>query len=202
MNWDKLADEAALKKTIEGLKANNIAAIVAENKAEARQKLLQLLPKGAEVMNMTSMTLEALGITQDIVESGKYNSVRKKLMSMDRNKDAAEMQKLGAAPDWVVGSVHAVTQDGHVYIASASGSQLPAYAYGSSHVVWVVGTQKIVKDATEAMKRLKEYTFPLEDARARKAYGVGSGINKLLVVNKEFSPGRITIIFVKENLGF
>lgn len=101
-----------------------------------------------------------------------------------------------------MGSVHAVTQDGHILIASNSGSQLPAYAYSAAHVIWVVGTQKIVKNIEEGMKRIYEYCLPLEDARAQKAYGVGSAVNKLLIVNVEKVPGRITIILVKEKLGF
>ena len=112
------------------------------------------------------------------------------------------MQKLGAAPEWVVGSVHAVTEEGAVLIASASGSQLPAYAFGSSHVIWVVGAQKLVKNFDEGIKRLYEYSFPLEDERARKVYGMGSGVNKILVINKEWMEGRITMIIVKEKLGF
>jgi hypothetical protein len=69
-------------------------------------------------------------------------------------------------------------------------------------VVWIVGAQKIVPTLDEAMKRLHEYTYPLEDARALKAYGVHSGINKLLIVNREINPKRTTMIIVKENLGF
>jgi len=121
---------------------------------------------------------------------------------MDRKTQGLEMQKLGAAPEWAVGSVHAVTEDGKVIIASASGSQLPSYAYGSSHVVWVVGSQKIVKDLDEGMKRVREYVLPLESERAMKAYGQPSSINKLLILNKEANPGRITMVIVKEKLGF
>ncbi len=114
------------------------------------------------------------------------------------------MQKLGAAPEYVIGSVHTVTEDGHVLIiASASGSQLPAYVYAAEHVIWVVGTQKIVKNIEEGMKRIYKYVLPLESARAHKAYGVpGSSVNKLLIVNKEPVPNRITIILVQQPLGF
>ena len=113
------------------------------------------------------------------------------------------MKKTGAAPEYCIGSVHAVTQDGKVFIASNTGSQLPSYAYGSANVIWVVGTQKIVKDFDEANERIYKYTLPLESERARKAYGVpGSAVNKMLIVNKEVAPGRITIIFVNEKLGF
>lgn len=202
MGSAELAGSGSVEKTIAALKQNGIDAFLVENAAEAKQKIIELIPQGAEVMTMTSATLDAEGIAKEINESGKFESVRKKLNSMDRKTQGPEMQKLGAAPDWVVGSVHAVTEDGKILVASASGSQLPAYAYGSQHVVWVVGTQKIVENLDEGFKRVYEYTLPLEDARARKVYGVGSSVSKILIVNKESAPGRITIIFVKEKLGF
>ncbi len=201
--WDQLADKQTIEKTIKSLHANGIEAEFVENGEQAKQRILEILPKGAEVMDMTSITLDTLGIPKELNESGNYNSVRNKLTSMDRNTQGIEMQKMGAAPDWVVGSVHAVTEDGQVLIASNTGSQLPAYAYGSSHIIWVVGVQKITKDTDEGMKRIYEYVLPLEAERARKAYGVpGSNVSKLLIVNKEVRPNRITIIFVNEVLGF
>ncbi len=200
--WMQLANESKIERTVSALKANGIDALVAENGDEAKRKILELLPAGAEVMDMTSTTLDTIGISKEIQDSGKFNSVRKKLFSMDRKTQSSEMRKIGSAPDWAIGSVHAVTEDGNVLIASASGSQLPAYAFGAAHVIWVVGIQKIVKNIEEGMKRIYEYSLPLESERARKAYGVpGSSVNKLLITNKEM-PGRITLIFVKENLGF
>lgn len=197
--FDKLASNSSIQKAVSSLKANGIEALVVENGSEAKKKVLELIPKGSEVMTMTSVTLDAIGVTQEI-NSENYDSARKKLMSA--GSKGSEMKKLGAAPDYVVGSVHAVTEDGKILVASATGSQLPAYAYGSSRVIWVAGTQKIVKNMEEGIRRIHEYTFPLEDERARKVYGMGSGVNKLLVVNKEFVPGRITLILVKEKLGF
>ncbi len=98
--------------------------------------------------------------------------------------------------------MHAVTEDGKLIIASATGSQLPAYAYGSPKVIWVVGTQKIVKNLDEGMKRLYEHTFPLENERAKKAYGSGSFVSKILMINKEFQKDRLNIVFVGEVVGF
>lgn len=201
--WDTLPSNQIITNTIQALKGNGIEAMVVNNGKEAKKKVLELLPKGAEVMTMSSVTLDTIGIAKEINESGKYNSVRKKIYSMDRKTQSLEMQKLGAAAEWTVGSVHAVTEDGHVFIASNTGSQLPAYAYGASHVVWIVGTQKVVKNTDEAIKRIYEYTLPLESERAKKAYGVpGSAVNKILIINKEVQPGRITMILVQEKLGF
>lgn len=206
MQWNTLASEESIKKTVDALKNNGITAHVVDSAEEAKEKVLKLLPKKAEVMQMTSVTLDTIGITQPINESGDYDSVRNELNKLDRSKQHLEMQRIGAAPEWTLGSVHAVTEDGKVVIASNSGSQLPAYAYGSSHVIWVVGTQKIVNNLEDAMTRIYDYVLPLETKRARKAYNLPdtfhSNVSKLLIVNKEVNPERLTIIFVKEKLGF
>ncbi len=198
----KLADNATLEKTVAALQANGLTAVVVENGAEAKQKVLALIPQGAEVFTMSSETLLAIGLAPEINESGQYISVRKRLTAMDRATQAKEMNALGAVPDWTVGSVHAVTEDGHVFIASNTGSQLGAYAYGAGHVIWVVGVQKVVKDDAEAFQRIYEYTLPLEKERIRKLYNRESDVSKLLVVNTEKIPGRIAVVLVKEKLGF
>ena len=200
--WDQLADDATIQRTIEALKANGVEAIVANNGEEAKKKVLEIIPQGSEVMTMTSMTLEETGISKVLDQSGKYDALRPKLMKMDYKTQAREMRKFANAPDWTIGSVHAVTEDGHLLIASNSGSQLPDYAYSAGDVIWVVGAQKIVKNTEEGIRRIYEHSFPLEDERARKAYGMPSGVNKILIVNKEIQPGRITVVFVKEKLGF
>lgn len=200
--WTQLASEEEINQTTKALEANGIKTLVVENGKEAKKKVLEMIPQGAEVFTMTSMTLEDIGLDKEINESKKYNAVRPKLFAMDRNTQAREMAKLGAAPDWVVSSVHAVTQDGHLLIASNTGSQLSAEAYAGGKVVFVAGTQKIVKDTNDGMKRIYEHSFPLEDERAQKAYGMYSGVNKILIVNKEVMPERITLILVKEKLGF
>src|SRR5258708_946511 len=201
-NWTELPDQKIIEKTIESLKANGIDAFSVENGKEAKEKALELITQWAEIMTMTSVTLDSIGLPKEINESGKYDSVRNKLNSLDRKTQGREMQKLGAAPEWVVGSVHGITQDGKVLVASNTGSQLPAYVYGSDHVVWVVGAQKIVKDLDEAWKRLYEHTLPLESERLKKIYNVPSFVSKVLIVQKEIKPGRITMIIVKEVLGF
>jgi L-lactate utilization protein LutC len=202
-HWAKPVEKQHVERAMKALLTNGITAHYFENSEEARKKFYELLPKGAEVLTMSSQTLETLGIPKEILESQGYVSVRKKLLSMDRATQSKEMQQIGAAPDWVIGSVHAITEDGKVVIASNSGSQLPAYSYGSPHVIWIVGTQKIVKNMDEAMKRIYEYTLPLESERAKKAYGVlGSNVSKLLIFYREPNPGRITVLFVNEQLGF
>ena len=201
MTYDKLPSKSSIEKSISSLKSNGIDAYFVQTAEEAKKKVLELIPKGTSVMTMTSVTLDSIGITNEINQSEKYDSIRNKLMKIT-DKQGLEMQKLISSPEWVIGSVHAVTEDGKVLIASNTGSQLPAYAYGAGHVIWVVGAQKLVENIDEGMKRIYEHSLPLESERAKKAYGVsGSSVNKILIVNKEIIP-RITLIFVNEVLGF
>lgn len=202
--WTKLADRQIIDKAIEALKANGIDAKFVETGEQAKKEVFKIIPKGTEVMTMASVTIDTLGISKEVQESGKYDSIKNKLNSMDRATQGAEMLKIGAAPEWSIGSVHAVTEDGHVFIASNTGSQLPAYASGATHVIWVVGTQKIVKNNDEALKRIYEYVLPLESERLNKIYNIttGSFVSKILIINREMRPGRITLIFIGEKLGF
>lgn len=200
--YGQLPTDEVIQKTVKALESNNFKAEVVENGDEAKKRVLELLPQGAEVFTMSSQTLEAISLAQKINESGKYNAVRPRLFAMDRNTQMREMAKLGAAPEWVVASVHAATEDGYLLIASNTGSQLSAEAYSGGRIIFVVGTQKIVKDMEEGIKRIYEYSLPLEDERARKAYGMPSAVNKILIINKEIMPERITVILVKEKLGF
>lgn len=206
MDFSKIVSDEILQKTAEALKNNGFDVEIAENGAEAKEKALASLPEGAEVLTATSITLDTIGATQEINESGKYNSVKNQLAKMDRTADHKEMQKLGAAPEYEIGSAHAVTQDGKVIIASGTGSQLPGEVYGASHVIWVVGAQKIVSDLNQALQRINEYIVPLESVRARKAYGLPDSWNtfpsKILITNREPVKGRTKIILVKEALGF
>jgi LUD domain len=184
------------------LERNGFRCAVVDSAEQARTAVQSILPVGAEVYNNTSRTLEAIGIAGDIEGSGTYQPLRPRLYQMDREMQGREMRQLAASPDWVVGSVHAVTAEGSLLIASASGSQLGPIASGAGHVILVVGAQKIVADVSTGLRRIYEYCFPLEDHRARQAYGVPSGVNNVLIVNKVVAPGRITVVLVKEPLGF
>ncbi len=174
----------------------------APNSAEAKRIVLDLIPAGSQVHQGASQSLEASGIADEIERSGRYEPLRPRFFSMDRATQADEIRRLTASPDVMLGSVHAVTETGSLVAASASGSQLGPYVSGAGKVILVVGTQKIVPDLEDALRRIDEYVFPLEDARAQAAYGVHSGVNKVLIVNREWTPDRITVVLCDEALGF
>jgi hypothetical protein len=197
----RLASDEQIATAVAALTANGMAAEVVANGAQARSRVLDLLPEGAEVFTSMSRTLDTLDLSAAINESSRYHPLRSQLKTLDRQTQGREWRRLVSSPEYVVGSVHAVTEQGQVLIASASGSQLASYVFGAGHVIWVVGAQKIVRDLGEGLRRVREYSYPLEHERMQALNGTGSFVTKILVVEHE-RPGRISVLLVKEALGF
>ncbi len=198
----KQANDEMIARTSKALETNGIKVLIAENGAEAKRLFFELIPDGSEVFLGASVTLEQTGIKDEVDQSGRFDALRPKMWAMNRETQGREIRKLGGAPDYAAGSVHAVTEDGHVLIASNTGSQLGPYASGAGKVIWVVGAQKIVKDLNAGFRRIEEYVLPLEETHMQELYKISTAVNKVLVVNKEIRPNRITMIIVKEELGF
>ncbi len=197
-----LADDARVQRVAAALEASGINVLRAADAAEAKRVVLDLIPDGSQVHHGASESLEVSGIAHEIDTSGRYDPLRPRILSMDRVTQADEIRRLGASPDFMLGSVQAVTETGSLVAVSMSGSQLGPYVSGAGRVILVVGTQKIVSDVEEGLRRVDEYAFPLEDARAQAAYGVHSGVSKILIISREITPGRITVVLVDEVLGF
>jgi L-lactate utilization protein LutC len=199
--FEQPAGRDRLERVAAALQARGFRAEVAADGADARRRVLDAIPEGAEVHSALSETLRTLGITAEIDESGRYDSVRAKLNALDRETQDRERRKLGAAPDYIVGSAHAITDDGVVIVGSGSGSQLGAYAYAAGSVILVVGHHKLVRNEDEGMRRLREYSLPREYGRMQEAGYAGSLLAKVLVIHRE-PRGRIRVILVPETLGF
>jgi hypothetical protein len=197
-----VADETRVRRAAAALEANGVNVLRAANAAHAKRIVLGLISDGMQVHHGASQSLDVSGISAEIDTSGRYEPLRPRIWSMDRQTQADEIRRMSSAPDVMLGSVHAVTETGSFLAASMSGSQLGPYVSGAGRVILVVGTQKIVSDLEEGLRRIDEYALPLEDARARAAYGIHSAVNKVLIINREITPGRITVVFVDEVLGF
>jgi YkgG family uncharacterized protein len=201
LEFETPADRDRLERAAEALRSRGFKALIADSADHARELVLAALPEGAEVHSALSETLQELGITAEIDESGRYDSVRAKLNELDRATQSREMRKLGAAPDYIVGSAHAITDDGQVVVGSGSGSQLGAYAYAGGNVILVVGHQKLVHDVVEGLRRVREYSLPREFTRMQGVGYPGSLLAKTLIISNE-PGGRITVILVPESIGF
>jgi hypothetical protein len=196
------ASAAALDRAAAALAEHGFAVEVLDDAATARARVRELIPPGATVLTGASETLRLSGIEADINESGRYDAVRPWVLALDRTTQRDEIRRAMSTPDVILGSVHAVTEDGSLVIASGSGSQLPGFAGGAGRAIWVVGAQKVVADLQVGLRRVEEHCLPLETERAMRVYGMPSAVSRLLVLNREPAPGRGTVLLLREVIGF
>ena len=196
-----LPDEEALASAVTALEEHGFSVEVVDDLDAARQAVLARIPHGSSVMTNTSVTLAETGIADAINDDGPYDSARNRMFALDFATQAQQMKAIGGQPDYALGSVHAVTRDGTLVIASASGSQLASYAWGAANVIFVVGAQKLVPTLEAAHERIYQHSLVLEDARAIAAYGQHSSVGKVLEIHQEL-PGRIHIVLIRQVVGF
>jgi LUD domain len=196
-----LPDNATLTATVVALEEHGFSVEVVDDLDAARTAVLARLPRGSSVMTNTSVTLQETGLEDAINNGGPYESARQKMLALDFATQAQEMKAIGGQPEYALGSVHAVTRDGTLVIASASGSQLASYAWGAANVIFVVGAQKLVPTLEAAHERIYQHSLKLEDARAYAVYGQNSRVGKILEIHQE-NPGRIHVVLIRQPVGF
>ena len=200
--FSRLASDAQIERAAKNLREHGFEVVVVADGEQAKRETLSRIPAGSEVYDGTSRTLEETGIAQALKEDAGIILLKPKVYALDRATQMAEIRAITQVPAIIVGSVHAVTEDGQVLVASATGGQIGPYAYGAGRVIWVVGSQKVVADLGEGLERIEHYSLPLEDQRAQQAYKIHSSINRILIFRREHQPGRITLILVKQKFGF
>jgi acyl-CoA hydrolase len=197
-----LPDEHALQAAVVALEEHGFSAEVVGDLDAARQAVLARIPAGSSVMTNTSVTLADTGIADAVNDGGgRWEPARNAMFALDFATQAQQMKAIGGQPDYALGSVHAVTRDGTLVIASASGSQLASYAWGAANVIFVIGAQKLVPTLAAAHERIYQHSLPLEDARAQAAYGQRSQVGKVLEIHQEL-PGRIHVVLIRQQVGF
>jgi L-lactate utilization protein LutC len=195
------ASDTKIEQVAEKIRERNIEVVIVKNGEEARQIVLERIPAGAEVHTGKSKTLKDAGIFDALQEPEKYDWLRTKFMKMDRKTQGREIRKLIAAPDLMLGSVQALTEDGILVISSATASQIGPYAATAGKVILVVGSQKIVPDLETAFQRMREHVQPWEEAQTRAASNMGTFVGKILIIEREWIKERTTVILVREPIG-
>src|SRR5205807_482439 len=181
--YTELPDDETLEATVLALEEHGFSVDIVSDLGAARDIVLARIPEGSVVMTNTSVTLQETGIADAINDGGPYDSARNRMFALDFATQLQEMKAIAGQPEYALGSVHAVTRDGTLVIASASGSQLASYAWGAANVIFVAGAQKLVPDLAAAHEQIYQHSLPLEDARAQAAYGQHSQVGKILEIH-------------------
>jgi len=206
MAFDQLASMDRIQRTITALKARGVTAEILPTAGEALARLKSLIPAGASLSTGASITLREIGL-DDLLKSADHPWKNLKAEFLAEKDPARQMllRRQSVLADYYLGSVHAVAETGEVVIASMTGSQLSPYAYAARNVIWVAGAQKITPSLDEAVRRVREYVLPHENARMLESSGgkMGSRIGKLLVFENEvpFLGRTVTLLFVNQKLG-
>jgi hypothetical protein len=195
------ASDAELETLAAKLRARNFDVVLVPTGAEAKSEVLRRIPDGARIHSGKSKTLEDIGLFDTLMGSDEYDFVRKQTMKLDRITQRREMVRLGATPDLMINSVQAVTEAGQLVFVSASGSQIGAISTGAETLILVVGSQKIVPNLDAAFQRIQEHVFPYEDARLFEILGIHTAWTRTLILEREFTPGRTTVILVRDPVG-
>jgi len=204
-NYSTPASKETVDKTITALKNKNYNPILVKTKKEALEKIKELIPAGVSIMNGASVTLEQIGYLEYLAKKEhKWLDLHAQITSVNDEAKRHELRKQSSLSDFYLGSVHALTEEGEMVIASNTGSQLPHIVFTSPNLIFVLSTKKIVSNVDEAMKRLEEYVIPLEDKHMMNKFNVHTTLNKIVIFKGEspFIGRKINIILVEEDLGF
>jgi hypothetical protein len=206
MNYDSLPALEIIQRTVESVNARGIHAELVNTKEAALERVKALIPPGCVVMTGGSVTLQQIGFEEILIRGDHpWRNFKADLLAEKDPVKQSAMRREGTLSEFFLGSVNALAETGELVFASGSGSQLPAYAYTSRNVIWVVGVQKIVPTLDDALRRVREYVLPLEDQRQKNLGNkAGSRINRILIIEGEPSYLRrnLTLLLVGQALGF
>lgn len=199
--WNSMPSESGITEMAKAVEKRGIRVLVVDNRAQALEKLKELIPPGAEVMNGSSTTLIQAGFT-DLLESGRWSSVHRAVAAENDKQKRDDLRRRSVTADYFLAGVNAIAMTGELAAADASGSRVGAFPFAAKNLILVSGANKIVPTLEDALARICEYAYPLEDARMKKSYGMGSRIGKMVIIAQEMFQGRTTLILVRERLGF
>ena len=200
---DEQANEETIEETVENLEANGFDVAVVDSADEALETLQSHIPAGASVMNGHSTTLEEVGFAEYLTEGDhEWESLPDEIWSIDDDAERQAARRESQTADYFLGGINAISQTGELVAADRSGSRIGAYPFAASNVVIVSGVNKIVPTLEDALDRLESVAYPLENERAKEAYGVDSAIAKQLIFRQELEEGRTTVVLVRDRFGY
>jgi len=200
---DDHPDEETIIAAVENLQAHGFEVVRVGTAAAALDELRSQIPDGASVMNGHSTTLEEIGFV-DYLDAGEHDweNCHEWVRAAADDAERANRRREAQTADYFLGSVNAIAASGELVAADASGSRIGAYPFAADNVLLVSGVNKIVSDLDAALDRLESVAYPLEDARAKDAYGQGSAIAKQLILRRELDEGRTTVVLIEDDLGY
>lgn len=140
----------------------NIAGLYCENKDEAAEKILEVIPASANIGISGSVTLDQLGIVKRLESRG--NAIFNQYKTGISREDNLELRRKGAQADYYLASANAISEKGELVFFSGYGNRTAGISYAKNLII-VCGINKIAPNLEEAIKRAREYATPLNCKR-------------------------------------
>ena len=201
--WNRIPDDATIQKTVATIEARNIRVILVDTAKDALQAVVDLIPEGGEVMNGFSTTLVEIGYDQVLEENPKgWRNYHAVITAENDTEKRHALRRKSVAADYFLSGVQAIAESGEVVGCDKTGSRTGAWPHAAANLILVSGANKIVSTLDDALRRCQEYALPLEEQRAQHVYGTGSYIGKYVVLDREDADGRVTLVLIREPLGY
>jgi hypothetical protein len=201
--WNRIPDDQVVAAAADNMVRRGMEVIRVENGDLALKKIMEIIPPGSEVMSGSSTTLIEVGFDALIREgSGRWKSLHSAITAENDAGKRADLRRKSVCAEYFVSSANAIAESGELVAWDATGSRVGAWPFAAGRLIIVTGVNKIVPTLEDALKRIGEYVFPLENRRAQLAYGTGSVLGKCVILAHERIEGRITVILVGEALGY
>jgi L-lactate utilization protein LutB len=203
LKWNTIPSPDTVDRTVHEIEARGIKVIRSAGGEDALAVLKEIIPPGAEVMNGSSTTLTEIGY-EEYIAGGKsgWTVLHDLIRAENDDRKRADLRRKSVAADYFISGANAISRTGEIVACDASGSRVGAWPFAAGHLILVVGINKIVPTLEDALKRVWDYAFRLENVRAQKAYGTPSVIGKCVILAHEKNDGRVTLILVDEALGY
>jgi len=206
--------EKIAQVTMKNLEKNGFTAFYVSSKQEALEKVLEMIPADARVGMGGSVTIREIGLPKALVERGNYVADHWRLgLSAEESRD---IRRSCFTSDYFLSSTNAVTMDGKLLNADGTGNRVAAMIFGPKKVIIVAGVNKIVKDADEGLRRIRDIASPLNANRLGSKSPCGlTGMciedrcepperlcNIITIIEKRPHETDTTVVLVGETLGY
>jgi len=199
--WNQQPSASIVAQAVENIQRRGIGVIRAHNGEIALETLKDVIPPGADVMSSASTTLLEIGYDEH-VDRSRWNDLHRAIIAENDEQKRRELRRKSVTADYFISGVNAIAQSGEIVACDKSGSRVGAWAFAAGHLILVSGTNKIVPTLGDALRRVREYAYPLENVRAKAAYGTPSQLGKWVILANEETEGRVTLILIDGSLGY
>lgn len=196
---------------VANLKRHFFDAYYCATSAEAKILALSLIPTGSSVGWGGSMTLDALGIKDDL-RAGDYRLFDRDLAKSPDER--VELARCALTADVFLMSSNAISADGQLVNIDGNGNRLAALVYGPKSVIVIAGMNKIAATIDLALERAQTIAAPINTGRfpgkspcrttglCARCFSEDSVCATVAVTRFSKPANRVKVILINENLGF